>query len=114
MLLYIFTLLQSFSGVVNSHHYLLHLQGPCESVPTQTLSGCLVTGASGSTLAALQTALPKGPGRTRVLAAAANVARWTLTGTIHWVAEGTVLTLALLPAVRTPVLVVTGCKVAEK
>lgn len=95
-------------------HYLLHLQGPCESVATQTLSGRLVTGASGSTLAALQTALPKGPGRTRVLAVASNVACWTLTGTFHWVAVGTVLTLALLAAVQTPVLVVTGCKVTEK
>lgn len=119
---FFFILIDSLSGCcccclnyyVHFLHYLLHLQGACESVPTHTLSRRTVAGASGATLAALQAALPKGPGRTRVLAVASDVARRTLTRTLHRVAEGAVLTLALLAAVRPPVLVVTGCNGTEK
>lgn len=104
----------SLNYYFNFLHYLLHLQGACESVPTHTLSRRAVAGASGATLAALQAALPKAPGRTRVLAVPSDVARRTLTRTLHRVAEGAVLTLALLAAVRPPVLVVTGCNGTEK
>lgn len=45
---------------------------------------------------------------------ASDVARRTLTRTLHRVAEGAVVTLALLAAVRPPVLVVTGCSGTEK
>ena len=92
----------------------MHLQCPCESVPTNALSCLLVTRPPGPTLAPLQTALPKGAGWTRVLAVASYEARGTLTRPLHRVAERRVLTLALVAAAGAPVFVIAGWGVKGK
>lgn len=89
----------------------MHLQSPCESVPTHALSGRSIAGSSGPTLAPLQTALPEGAGGTGVLAVASDEARRTLTRPLDGIAEGSVLTLALQTAAWPPVFVIAGWKV---
>lgn len=80
---------------------------PCESTPTNALSRCFIAGSSGCTLAPLQAALPKRACWTRLFAVA-SIEPWrTATRSLHRVAESSVLTLALLLAVRSPVFIVT-------
>lgn len=83
-------------------------ESPSESVPTHTLSGCFIAGSSGPTLAPLQAALPEGACWTGVLAVASYEAWRTLTCAPDWIAESSVLTLALLTAAWPPVFVITG------
>lgn len=92
----------------------MHLQGPSESVPTWTFSRCFVAGSSSPTLAPLQTPIPKAPCRTRVLTVATYEPWRTLTGSLDWITERSVLTLTLLSAGRPPVFVVTGWKVTQQ
>lgn len=89
----------------------LDLLSPCESIPTNALSCCFIAGSSGCTLAPLQTALPKCACWTRLFTVA-SIEPWrTATWSLHRVAESSVLTLALLLAVRSPVFIVTVWKV---